>query len=88
MTVAHRSLWSDGEGGERSGSTPKRALLEPFSLTVEMMRNLSAAWFTGMPTIDIAARLDAIQVSQLSVWWELGVGWDCVSFETAARGFL
>ena len=38
-------------------------MLEPFTLDLCLKRNLSAAWYKGMPTIDVAANLGTLQVN-------------------------
>ena len=50
------------EAGETRDRQHKHLILEPFNLMLEMKRNLSAAWFNEIPTIDITAKLGTLKV--------------------------
>ena len=77
--------------GDKNAVTAEALVIQPVNLAVNIVRNLSAAWFHKHPDVEIAGMLDAFAVSfkirpcnifmvvlcwlWSSTWPTLGVNW-------------
>ena len=49
--------------GDKNAVTAEALVIQPVNLTVNIVRNLSAAWYHKHPDVEIAGMLDAFAVS-------------------------
>ena len=53
--------------GENNAVTAEALIIQPVNLTVDIVRNLSAAWYHKQPDVEITGMLDAFAVSIVDI---------------------